>query len=165
MTSLPVNVVNLICEWAAGDDMDRYPFFCPRTHKLSWKINKYSKKLLEKGNTVLHNNLYARLVEGLIDICDTKTMEVTRNLAYKAVLFKYINGLFSMYIEFDSEKQADKKDKHIYRAMITFEAYNQGGIMKSETQFIYLNGTHYGLVNRGIFKLEGKKIELLIESF
>ncbi len=165
MTSLPVNVANLICEWAAGDDMDRYPFFCPRTHKISWKINKYSKKMLEKGNTILHNNLNARLVEGLIDICDSKTMEVTRNLTYKAILFKYINGLFNMYIEFDTETQADKKDKHIYRAMVTFEAYNAGGIMHCDTPFIYLNGTHYGLVHGGIFKLEDKKIELFIESF
>jgi hypothetical protein len=165
MTSLPVNVVNLICEWAAGDDMERYPFFCPRTHKLSWKINKHSNKFLKKGDIILHNNLHARLVEGLIDICNTKTMEVTRNLAYKAVLFKYINGLFSMYIEFDSETQPDKKDKYICRAMVTFEAYNRGGIMKGETQFIYLNGTHYGLVHGGVFKLEDKKIELFIESF
>jgi hypothetical protein len=165
MTSLPVNVVNLICEWAAGDDMERYPFFCPRTHKLSWKINKYSKKFLKKGEIILHNNLHARLVEGFIDIADNKTMEVTRNLKYKAILFKYINGLFNMYIEFDSETQPDKKDKYIYRAMITFKAYNTGGIMQRETQFIYLNGTHYGIVHGGIFKLEDKKIELFIESF
>lgn len=165
MTSLPVNVVNLICEWAAGDDMDRYPFFCPKTHKLSWKINKYSKKFLKKGDIILHNNLHTRLVEGLIDICDKKLLEVTRNLKYKAILFKYINGLFSMYIEFDSETQPDKIDKHIYRAMVTFESYNAGGIMYCDTPFIYLNGTHYGLVHGGIFKLEDKKIELFIESF
>lgn len=165
MTSLPVNVVNLICEWAAQDDMDRYPFFCPRTHKLSWKINKYSKKFIEKGNIILHNNLHTRYVEGLIDICNTKTFEVSRNLPYKAILFKYINGLFNMYIEFDSETQPERKDKHIYRAMLTFERYNTCGIMQSNTPFIYLNGTHYGIVHGGLYKLENKKIELVIETF
>jgi hypothetical protein len=165
MTSLPVNVVNLICEWAAQDDMDRYPFFCPRTHKLSWKINKYSKKFLKKGNIILHKNSHTRLVEGLIDICDKRTLEISRNLEYRAIMFKFINGLFSMYIEFDSESDSKKKDKYIYRSMITFEAFNTGGIMNRDTQFLFLNGTHYGLVHTGIFKLENQKIELFVESF
>ena len=44
MKELPVNIVNLICEWTVDYEVEWYPFFCPKTHKLSWKINKYCKK-------------------------------------------------------------------------------------------------------------------------
>ncbi len=165
MTSLPVNVVNLICEWAAQDDMDRYPFFCPKTHNLSWKINKYSKNLIEKGDIILHNRLDSYIVEGLIDINNIRTYEIERNLEYKAILYQYIDGSFNMYIEVDSEKDIKKKDKYIYRAMVKFEGNNEGGVMLREVQCLYLNGTNYGVIDEVLFNFENKKLHLFIESF
>jgi len=48
MVSLPVNIVNLICEWAGQEDIDWYPFFSPKTHNLSWKVNKHSRNWFKK---------------------------------------------------------------------------------------------------------------------
>lgn len=54
MVKIPIDIINLICEWAAQEDIDWYPFFCPKSHNVSWKVNKYSKKFLKKGDIILH---------------------------------------------------------------------------------------------------------------
>jgi hypothetical protein len=173
MTSLPVNVVNLICEWAAQDDMDRYPFFCPKTHKLSWKINKYSKNLIEKGNIILHDASCASyVIEGAFSIYDKKNFEAVRDSHYRGILFQHIDGLFDIYIESDSEKDITKKDKYIYRAMLKFnkdddddEEDVQTSIRASHQQYLYLNGTNYGEILDALFNYDDKEISLYIESF
>jgi hypothetical protein len=165
MIWLPINLVNLICEWAAQDDMDRYPFFCPKTHNLSWKINKHSKKLIEKGNIILHNNLDSYIIEGFIDIHNFSKADIDINLQYKGILYKYIDGTFKIYIEVDSERKSNKKYKYIYRAMVKFEGNTQGGMMLGNFQNVYLNTTHYGFICEALFWQENNKIDLYIESF
>jgi hypothetical protein len=53
MISLPVNVINYICEFVAGNDKAWYPFFCPKTHKLSWKVNPYCNKFINSSKKFL----------------------------------------------------------------------------------------------------------------
>ena len=68
MVSIPIDIVNYICGFAAGEDKLWYPFFCPKTYKLSWKVNKYSKKFRERGDIILHNSPNSYMIEGIIDI-------------------------------------------------------------------------------------------------
>ena len=49
MTSLPIDVINVICGWTAQEDVDWYPQFDVKTEKLRWKVNKYSKKFRALG--------------------------------------------------------------------------------------------------------------------
>ena len=41
---IPTELVNYICELAAGKKCKWYPFFCPKTGKLNWKLNIHSNK-------------------------------------------------------------------------------------------------------------------------
>lgn len=49
MTSLPIDVINVICGWTTQEDVDWYPQFDVKTEKLKWKVNKYSKKFRAMG--------------------------------------------------------------------------------------------------------------------
>lgn len=167
MKGLPVNLVNLICEWAAQEDIDWYPFFCPKTHKLSWKINKYSKKFRERGDIILHNRLDSYVIEGLIDIHVGLGGYYT--FEYKAIMFEYVDKAFALYIEVDSEKDASKKGKHIFRSMMTFDAEDEGGtlsVMPRNNYDLFLNGTNYGFIYDGWYNYgRDNKIVLLAESY
>lgn len=39
MTSLPIDVINVICGWTTQEDVDWYPQFDVKTEKLKWKVN------------------------------------------------------------------------------------------------------------------------------
>jgi hypothetical protein len=149
MRELPVNVVNLICEWAAQDDIDWYPFFCPKTHNLSWKVNKHSRKFIENGNIILHNRLDSYIIKG--------------------ILLQYIDFTFHLYIEVETETDISKKDKFIYRAMLSFDGTPEGGLLRVTPDInydLYLNGTLYGIVIDGWHNYhDNNKIVLLIENY
>lgn len=167
MIDLPVNVVNLICEWAAQEDIDWYPFFCPKTHKLSWKVNKHSIKFIENGNIILHNRLDSYLVEGMIDIHNGLAGEY--ELHYKGILFQFIDCTFNLYIEVDTETDNTKKDKFIYRAMLSFDGTPGRGLLRTRPNIIYdlyLNGTRYGFIYDAWCNYnDNNKVGLLIENY
>jgi hypothetical protein len=147
MTSLPVNVVNLICEWAAHHEQKWIPFFCPRTHNLSYKVNKYCKKLIDNGNVILHNSLDSYVIEGMVNI-NFLNGDI-HNINFKGIVFQYGKVGFNIYIECDSENDESKKGKYIYRAMISFIADDEGGMMNLRCQLfpdLFLNSTQYGEV-------------------
>lgn len=152
MKGLPINIVNLICEWAAQEDVDWYPFFCPKTHKLSWKVNKYSRKHLERGDIIFHNILDSYLVKGELRFSHIYNGLIIDNIHFEAIVWQYIDGTFKMYIEFDSEINQDLKEKYIFRTMINFgratedEFYNT-----SKKDDIYLNGSIYGTIESASF--------------
>ena len=57
-----------------------------------------------------------------------------------------------LYIQFDSEMDTDKKDKFIYRAMMTFDLFDDGGnIIFPLRNTLYLNGTPYGFITQCSF--------------
>lgn len=147
MIGLPINVVNLICEWAAHAEQEWIPFFCPKTHKLSYKVNKHSRKFIENGNIILHNRLDSYLIEGTIDIHNGLAGEYS--LHYKSIIFQHIDYTFNLYLEVDTETDNTKKDKFIYRAMLSFDGTPEGGLLrtsKNTTYDLYLNGTLYGFI-------------------
>jgi hypothetical protein len=168
MRGLPVNVVNLICEWAAQDDIDWYPFFCSKTHKLSWKVNKHSRKFIENGNIILHNRLDSYVIEGIIDIHNGLSGEYEL-LHYKGILFKFIDCTFNLYIEIDTETDNTKKDKFMYRAMLSFDGSPEGGLLRTNPNIIYdlyLNGTCYGVIyDAWINYHDNNRMGLLIENY
>lgn len=55
--TFPVDVINYICEFAAGTDCMWYPVFSPKNGKLDWKLNKYSHKLHMKISNVLNRKI------------------------------------------------------------------------------------------------------------
>lgn len=49
-STIPVDIINMICEFAAGSNKIWYPTFSPNNHKLIWKRNKFydcRKKVLK----------------------------------------------------------------------------------------------------------------------
>lgn len=166
MTSLPVNVVNLICEWAADDEQEWMPFFCPKTHKLSYKFNRACKNFIEKGDVILHNRLDSYLIEGIVNVTFINLGD-TFNINFKGILFQY-GGEFSMYIEFDSENVESKQDKYIYRSMIHFSAMSYGGMMynyEGRTTNLYLNGTNFGIVVDAHYEHDIEEVSLFVEKY
>ena len=167
MTTLPVNVVNLICEWAADADQEWIPFFCPKTHKLSYRVNMYSRKFIENGNIILHNRLDSYLIEGMITI--NFINGDIHNINFKGILFQYGKDWFNIYIECDSENDESQKGKYIYRAMISFIADDEGGMMNNiRYRFepaLFLNGTQYGSVIDAYYEHNTANLWLHVESF
>ena len=54
MTSIPIDIVNYICEFDAGRDKPWYPFFSPKTEKVSWKVNPYCIKHIQLAKKFLN---------------------------------------------------------------------------------------------------------------
>jgi hypothetical protein len=166
MTSLPVNVVNLICEWAANDEQEWIPFFCPRTHNLSYKFNKACKKFIEKGDIILHNKLDSYVIEGRVVI--NFLHGESHNINFKGILFQYGKKEFKIYMESDSEHNESQKGKHIYRAMISFTGDYVGGTMNHYYRYLpdlYLNGTQYGSVLDAYYEHNTVNLWFNVEKF
>lgn len=167
MKDLPVNIVNLICEWTVDEDIEWFPFFCPKTHKLSWKVNKYCKKFMDRGDIILHNRVDTYIIEGEIDI--HIGLGGYYSLEYRAIMFECVDRAFALYIEVDSEKDASKKGKYIFRSMMTFDAEDDGGtlsIMQRNNYDLFLNGTNYGFIYDGWYNYgRDNKIVLLAENY
>ncbi len=66
-SKIPTEIVNYICRLAAGKKYNWYPFFCPKTGKLSWKMNIYSKKMHKYSkrfiNTIKVMNITKSIVQ------------------------------------------------------------------------------------------------------
>lgn len=171
MKGFPVNIVNLICSWAAQEDIDWYPFFCPKTHKLHWKVNKYSKKFREKGDIILHNRLDSYMIEGMIDIHIGYgwLQGGYNNLKYRAIKFQYMDSKFGLYIEVEPETDLSQNE-YIFRTMLSFEQEDEGGNLierrKNSNFDLFLNGTNFGLIYDGWYNYgRDNKIVLLAENY
>jgi hypothetical protein len=165
MTSLPIEIINLICEWAAVLEQEWVPFFCPKTHNLTYKVNRRCKKLIENGEKILHNNSVAYVIEGVVSI-NLLYLEDSYRTNYKGILFQYGKNEFKLYIEFDSEKEEFKKENYIYRTMINFEADYDGGNMNMRKHlYLYLNGTQYGLILDAYYEHNTCNLTILAETY
>ena len=147
--SLPVNVVNLICEWAGQEDIDWYPFFCPKTHKLSWKVNKYSRNFNTRGDVFMRTKFTHPCIESEIQVFNMSTLD-TYIVSCKVIFLEIFGGIDSrceLYIQFDSENKPEKQDEFIYRSRLYFQpSENDLDFVYWKTQYLYLNGTQYGIV-------------------
>lgn len=138
--SFPINVVNYICELAAGDDKKWYPFFSPKTGKVSWKVNPYclewiysSKKFL---NPIIELNITFDNVitdEKIKTQCKCKLLVGNDN----------VDDTTICYIEFDT----DKDERFMLRGMV-YVGYDY--YYKPNTS-LYLNGTEYATIVDGFY--------------
>lgn len=142
MLSIPVDIVNYICELAAGNDKPWYPFFSPKTHKLSWKVNPYCVKYIQSSRKFLNEIRNVPLT-----FYNVKTVE-EREVISRVIRFRQSEVFIDkLYIEFDSDE--DGNGDFMVRAMVV--VFNRG-INKDE--MLYLNGTRYANINFGWAHLE-----------
>ena len=168
MISLPINVINLICEWAAQEDIDWYPFFSPKNHRLSWKVNKYSKKFMKRADIIMRNKFTNPVIHGTIRLYNITTLD-THFTNYKAIFLQYCEGRIptcELYIEFDSETKLENQNKFIFRGKVNFDIFDKDGYQKLPSLFtLYLNNTPYGLIRYCSFDGEDFNMLMRIELF
>ena len=129
MASIPIDIVNHICEFAAGRDKVWYPFFSPKTLKVSWKMNRYCSKINQLARNILINE-----IEFVILTFYNYYTGEQRNFQCRMINFKQTNRLILMYIEFNL-------DNDMIRTMITIDTSYLFGLQKRD--ILYLNETPY----------------------
>ena len=137
MISLPVDILNYICEFAAGNDKYWYPFFSPKTHKLSWKVNPYCNRLIISSKKFLNP-----IREVGLTFYNAKTNEEIERQSKIIVFNESEPYVKKIYIEFDSDD--DNSGKFMLRGLLTSFNHN----IKPHKS-LYLNGTEYANINFG----------------
>ena len=138
MKSIPIDIVNYICEFAASNDKLWYPFFSPKTEKVSWKVNPYCTKYHQLARKFLNEIRVAPLT-----FYNVKTLE-EREIQSRVIHFRQPEAVYieKIYIEFDLDE--DSNGSFMARAMMV--VFNHG-INKND--MLYLNGTPYANINFG----------------
>jgi len=151
MRGLPINIINLICKWARSEETIWFPFFCPKTHKLSWKVNKYSKKFIENGNILNRNLLNNSLLNGTIKLYNYSTYNI--NISnYQAILLKIESGrktTLEFYLQFFKFKKSENENNDdMFRGKVDFYLFeNDLDIRLSEYYTLFLNNKPYALIH------------------
>lgn len=141
MINLPIDVINLICQFAASHDKIWYPQFSPKTHRLKWKVNKFCKKI----NDLIQKKYALKQIRG------TVTLSITNEDIYITNFNANVFGAL-WYITFDSENEKNKQDKHIYYTSLIYKERNDFRPVLDEYIFknnrnLYLNGTIYAYLS------------------
>jgi hypothetical protein len=161
---IPIDVVNLICEFAAGSDKLWYPRFCPKTHKVSWKVNKHYVK--QSPICYYMFELYNKyVIEGDVRLFNDKLFTEFRG-RHKTIVYDYGDTL-KLYIEFDSETDPDKQNKFIYRTfthvhILTDYRYCHS---MSGVRDLFLNGTLYGYIDAVALDNTTKAIDIYYDNY
>ena len=102
----------------------------------------------------MHNKFTSPMIQGTIRLANDTNLN-TYITSYTATFLKIYHARFSsceLYIQFDSETDANKQNKFIYRAMVKFDLFDDGGdIMLPLRNTLYLNGTPYGFITECSF--------------
>lgn len=134
MISLPLDIVNYICEFTAGNDKKWYPFFSPKTGKVSWKVNPYCLEWFYSSKKILNP-----IREVNLTIYNRKTLEQIE-IRCRVIVFNQCEIYKKkLYIEFDSDD--DNSEKFMLRGLLTSFNHN---IKPHES--LYLNGTEYATI-------------------
>lgn len=153
MVSIPIDVINYICEFAAGSDKKWYPFFSPKTGIVSWKVNPYCDKSLRLSNSLLNP-----IIESTVIFHNNKTNETSLKKS-RLILFKNLElKKTKIYIEFDADADNDNNSGKFMFRCLTNLYY---GFSKS---MLYLNGTLYGEIFLGLSDTGGD-ILIYYETF
>jgi len=131
MVSIPVDVVNYICEFAAGNDKFWYPFFSSKTEKIRWKVNPYCSKYIQLSRKFLN-----QIREIHLTFYNVKTAE-EREIQSKIIVFNQTEVYMKkIYIEFDLD--GDNSGRFMLRCMLNTINHN----IKPHDS-LYLNKTEY----------------------
>ena len=142
MRSIPINIVNYICELAAGDCKKWYPFFDPKTGNVSWKVNSYCLEWNKNAEITLHKNLY--VVEGRVSITSYRNWVISypnMEYNYKAVILKE-SGFIRMFLEFgEFHLMLYLIDKNNYSFKIT-----------NRIEYVYIDKTIYAEIDNVLYE-------------
>lgn len=154
MKSIPIDIVNYICEFAAGDDKIWYPFFNPKTEKVTWKVNPYCLKYIKLSRKLLNEIIFASVsLHNVINFEERELLcRMIRFTNYETIMEK-------LYIEFDDDHK-DNDNIFMMRIMVsvTFSNY-----IKNE--MLYLNGTPYANINFGWTYLQDNGRRIIIMRY
>ncbi|MFY7728776.1 MAG: hypothetical protein ACOVRN_04605 [Flavobacterium sp.] len=144
---IPLDVVNYICELAAGENTLWYPFFSPNTGRLTWKINPYSSWL----RWIARSDILpaGRITEKRIIFYNHNTGESYETLCRYVRFLKepsyYRHALHKKYIEFPYSNDPDNVD--MFRGWLLLWA--DRSIVTDKSMSIYLNNTKYAYILDG----------------
>lgn len=143
MISIPIDIVNYICELAAGHDKLWYPFFSPKTEKLSWKVNPHCMKYI-----IYSEKLLNPIKEDILYFYNGKTGDSILTKCRMVVFDQFDYCVKKIYIEFDSSDDSDSNNigKFMFRGLLKTLNSN----IKSRDS-MYLNGTEYATILHGWF--------------
>lgn len=96
MITIPIDIVNYICELASSNDKNWYPVFCPKTNKLSWKVNKNSRKLEQLAIDMFLTKIS---YEGHVTVFARNTWSDIENLPCKITVFEPKNNVTLLHEE------------------------------------------------------------------
>ena len=137
MKSIPVDIVNYICELAAGKDKVWYPFFSPKTGEMTWKVNPYCSKSHQLARKFLNEIDIVPLL-----FYNVKTGE-EMEIECKVLRFRQSEIFMDkLYIEFDLDNNI--YSSYMIRSMIH--------VMNHDVRMddvLYVNGTPYASINFG----------------
>jgi hypothetical protein len=141
MLSIPIDIVNYICKLAAGTDKLWYPFFYPKTEKVSWKVNPYCIKFKISSTKFLNP-----IREEILDFHNSKSGESIETKCRMIIFDQFDYCVKKIYIEFDSEDdpEHDNYGRFMFRALLK----TLNGMVKSNDS-IYVNGTEYATIDFG----------------
>jgi hypothetical protein len=140
MISIPIDIVNYICKLAAGHDKLWYPFFSPKTEKVSWKVNPHCMKFRISSTKFLNP-----IREEDVYFYNSKTGD---SIYRKCRMITFGFGLWfdkkNIYIEFDSSDETDNYNigKFMFRVFL-----NTLDCSIKPHNSIYLNGTEYATID------------------
>jgi len=155
MLSIPIDIVNYICEFAADNNKLWYPFFSPKTEKVSWKVNRYCTKYNTLSRKLLNETIIANLT-----LFNVKTFE-ERDTQCKIMIFNQIEYYMKkIYIEFNTDD--DNSGRFMFRGILTTVNHY---IVKNDD--IYLNRTPYASIIWGnLTEMQGrKKLSIAYETY
>ena len=138
MTSIPIDIVNHICKFAAGKDKVWYPFFSLKTSKVSWKVNPYCSKMHELAWEIL---VFIQFFPLTFHNYKTGEERVVQCRMVESMKLNHNHNKHKLYIEFDLDD--DINSSYMIRGMLSVSNYR----FKNDT--LYLNGTPYADVKWG----------------
>ena len=169
MISIPINIVNLICKWTRCEETIWYPFFCPQTHRLSWRVNKYSKKYIERGNILNKNKFYNPILNGIIKLYNNSNFDIFIS-NYHAIILKIETGMrtsIEFYIQFYKfKKKNNEMNEELFGGKIDFYLFdNDLDIRLSEYYTLFLNNQPYGIIHECNINKFNNYMNMEIELF
>lgn len=96
--NLPTEIVNYICELAAGINKLWYPVFSPKTGKLSWKLNKHIHKFKLKVTKLSNVKIYQYIINVSTKnsiLFNSPLTFLKHNIKYKST---YLNSCIGKFI-------------------------------------------------------------------
>jgi hypothetical protein len=82
------------------------------------------------------------------------------------IVFGQIDTECELYIQFDSENDVEKQDKFIYRSKVYFQpSGNDLDFVYWKAQYLYLNGTQYGIIKDCDIDTIDFRMNMTIELF